>query len=147
MIFLKEKKEIDFLNTIYKTSEMGIIGINDVIEKVEKEKFRDLLNQEREEYNSILKASEKLFASYGKEEKELGVIPKASSKVMSEMKLMTNSSDETIAKMMMEGTNKGIIKIRKAINENKQTDAEIVKLAENLIQCMEHNLEELKIYL
>lgn len=147
MIFLKENREVDFLNSIYKTSEMGIVGINDVIEKIEKEKFRDLLNSQREEYDKILKTTEKLFTSFGRQEKELGVIPKVSSKVMSDMKLMTNHSDETIAKMMMEGTNKGIIKIRKAINENPNADKEVLKLAEELIKFMEHNLEELKIYL
>lgn len=147
MIFLKENKEIDFLNSIYKISEMGVVGINDVIEKIEKENFRDILNSQREEYNKILKKAEELFTSFGQQEKELGVLPKVNSKVMSEMKLLTNRSDETIAKMMMEGTNKGIIKIRKAMNENENADKEILELAEKLIQFLEHNLEELKIYL
>ena len=147
MIFLENNKNIDFLNTIYKTSEMGIVGINDVIDKVQKEKFRDFMNEQREEYNKILKKAEELFTSFGMEEKELNTFVKVNSKVMSEMKLMANSSDETIAKMMMEGTNKGVIKINKAKNENSDVDQEVIELAEELLKIMEHNLEELKIYL
>ena len=140
-------KNVDFLNTIYKTSEMGIIGIDDVIDKVESESFRNILVEQREEYNKILKSCEELFDAYGMKEKELGTMTKLNSKVMSEVKLMTNDSDEVIAKMMMEGTNKGIIKINKNINENKVEDEEALELAKKLIKVMEHNLDEIKIYL
>ena len=138
---------MDFLNTIYKTSEMGIIGINDVIDKASKEDFRNILIEQREDYNKIIQEAIKLYTAYGMEEKELNTLVKMNSKVMSEMKLMTNNSDETIAKMMMEGTNKGIIKINKTINENPDVDEEVFKIANDLLQIMEHNIEELKIYL
>lgn len=148
MIFLKENnKNVDFLNTIYKISEMGIIGIDDIIDKVENANFRELLMEQREEYDKILRESEKLFDAYGMKEKELGAITKVNSKVMSEVKLMTNDGDDAIAKMMIEGTNKGVIKINKAINENKVEDEEALSLAKKLIEVMEHNLEKLKIYL
>lgn len=147
MIFLKDNKNMDFLNTIYKTSEMGIVGIDDVIDKASKEDFRNLLNEQKEDYNEILQDAIKLYTAYGMEEKELNALVKMNSKVMSEMKLMTNSSDETIAKMMMEGTNKGIIKINKTMNENPDADEEAIKLAKKLLKIMEHNIEDLKIYL
>lgn len=140
-------ENIDFLNSIYKTSEMGIIGINDIIDKVKKEAFRDELDKQRNEYDKIMKKAEKLFNDYGAFEKELGTFVKANSKVMSEMKLMANNSDEKIAKMMMEGTNKGIIKINKGLNENKNNDKEIIELANELITQMEENQNNLKEYL
>lgn len=138
---------MDFLNTIYKTSEMGIVGIDDVIDKASKEDFRNILNEQREDYNEILQDAIRLYTAYGMEEKELNALVKMNSKVMSEMKLMTNNSDETIAKMMMEGTNKGIIKINKTMNENPDADEEAIKLAKKLLKIMEHNIEDLKIYL
>ncbi len=147
MIFLKENKNMNFLNTIYKTSEMGIVGINDVIDKAKKEKFRDFLAKQRKEYDKVLNLAENLYMAFGVKEKELGTMVKMNSKMMSEMKLMTNNSDEMIAKMMMEGTNKGIIKLNKAINENPDADEEIKELGDKLIQIMEHNYEQLKIYL
>lgn len=144
---MEKNNNLDFLNVIYKTSEMGIVGINDVIDKASKEEFRDFLNKQREEYNKIMKKAETLFTSYGMKEKELSTFTKVNSKVMSEMKLITNNSDQTIAKMMMEGTNKGIIKINKTINENENVDNEALDLAKELLEIMEHNIDELKIYL
>ncbi len=107
---MKNNKNINALNTIYKTCEMGIIGINDVIDKTKKEEFRDFLDNQRGQYNKILKKAEELFSSFGMEEKELGTMAKINSKIMSEMKLVTNNSDQMVAKMMMEGTNQGVIK-------------------------------------
>jgi len=142
----EEKTIEDAINSALKE-----LNINEenliIIDKVEKREFREFLMEQREEYNEILKESEHLFDAYGMKEKELGTMTKVNSKVMSEVKLMTNDSDEVVAKMMMEGTNKGIIKINKAINENNVEDEEALKLAQKLIKVMEHNLDELKIYL
>ena len=147
MIFLKENKNINVLNTIYKTSEMGIVGINDVIDKASKEEFRDFLNNQRKEYDEILHQAEKLFMDFGMKEKELSKLVKANAKVMSQMKLMANDSDNFIAKMMMEGTNKGVIKINKTLNENNNLDSEVINLAHKLLKSMENNLDQIKVYL
>ncbi len=147
MIFLKNNKNIDVLNTIYKTCEMGVIGINDVIDKAQKEDFRDFLNIQRTQYNEILKKVKDLFTSFGGEEKELGAMVKLNSKLLSDMKLVTNNSDQMIAKMMMEGTNKGVIKLNKTKNENKGIDDELLKVLDELLKLMENNLNKLKIYL
>ena len=148
MIFLKKDNiNIDFLNTIYKTSEMGIVGINDIIDKVKKADFREFLIAQRKEYENIVKKVTKLFTSFGLEEKELNNFVKMNSKIMSEMKLIKDNSDEMIAKMMMEGTNKGVIKINKALNENNNADNEVIDLAKELLELMEHNFNKLKVYL
>ncbi len=144
---MKENKNITVLNVIYKTSQMGVIGINDIIDKTKQEELRVNLNKQREEYQQIMKSAEELFIEFGTEEKELGNFVKANSKMMSEAKMMTHNSDNMIAKMMMEGTSKGIIKLNKAKNENPDMDKDVKKLSEKLIKIMEHNYEELKIYL
>lgn len=145
--YMKDNKNIEFLNAIYQISEMGIIGINDVIDKVKKSEFRKFLESQRKEYDTILNESEKIFASYGAKEKELGKMVKMNSKVMAEMKLLKNKDDTEIAKMMAEGTSKGIIKLESAMNSYNESDEESFKLAEKLMQTLKNNIEGLKIYL
>ena len=50
----KKNENIEFLNYIYKNAEMGVIGIDDVITKVDDEKFIKLLKIQREEYKTCL---------------------------------------------------------------------------------------------
>ena len=144
---MKENKNINFLNDIYKIVEMGVIGINDVIDKTKKSKFRELLEHQKNEYDELLRESERILTSYGAKEKELGLMVKMNSKMMSEAKLMKNSSDEEIAKMMIDGTTKGITKLEKCMNGYNEEDEEAFRLAKNLLEILKHNIEDLKIYL
>lgn len=145
--FMKDNKNIEFLNKIYQISEMGVIGINDVIDKVSKSEFYEFLESQRKEYDDILKESENIFISYGAKEKELGNMTKINSKVMSEVKLMKNKDDSSIAAMMALGTTKGITKLNEAMNLYNDSDSEIVTLAEKLLETLKNNIDGLKIYL
>lgn len=144
---MKENKNIEFLNTIYQITEMGVIGIDDVFDKVSKAGFREFLESQKKEYNTILEDSEEILASYGAKEKELGKMVKMNSKIMADMKLLTNKDDTAIAKMMVEGTTKGITKIMEAINTYNEEDKDALELGEKLLKTLENNIEGLKIYL
>ncbi len=95
--------------------------------------LKKFLEDQRNEYDEILTESETIFSSYGAKEKELGKMVKMNSKVMSEMKLMKNKEDSEIAKMMAEGTSKGIVKLESAMNAYDEEDKEAYKLAQKLL--------------
>lgn len=140
-------EEVEFLNYIYKNAEMGIIGIDNVITKVTNEKFEKLLKIQKEEYETITREAEDILKKYGKQNEEVGAMAKISTKMMSEMAMLKDNSDQTIAKMMMEGSNKGVIEITEKINAYNNTDAEIVVLANRLKATIEKNIDDLKKYL
>ena len=142
-----ENKEVELLKYIYKNAEMGIIGIDDIITKVKNEQFENLLNSQKEEYKSICKETEDILKKYGKQNEEVGKVAKISSKVMSEVSMLKDDSINNIAKLMIEGTNKGIIDITEKINSYDNEDAEIVVLATRLKSFLEKNIDELKKYL
>lgn len=138
--------EYNFLNSIYKTSEMGIVGIDDVIEKTKTLELSNLLLEQRKDYEVILKKCNKLLKENEFTKKKLGNAAKVSSKIMANMKVTLDNSDSCIAKLMIEGTNKGIIKMTKFLNKLKK-DNNIKKLGEDLLNIMNTNLENLKAYL
>ena len=140
-------EEVEFLNYIYKNAEMGIIGIDDVITKSSNEKFTKLLKSQKEDYEEICKEAKDILKKYGKNNEEIGMMAKMSTKMMAEMNLMKDDSDQVIAKMMMEGSNKGVIEITEKINAYNNIDAEIVVLANKLKSTLEKNIDELKKYL
>lgn len=144
---MKENKNILFLDKIYKTSEMGVIGINDVMDKVKKQEFREFLESQKQEYNKILEKCEVIFPKYGTEEQEIGKMTRMSSKMMSDIEYKKDSEDSMIAEMMVKGTSKGITKIIEAMNLYDDTDEEITKLAEDLLKTLENNIKGLKVYL
>lgn len=140
-------EEVEFLQYIYKNAEMGVIGIDNIIIKVKDEQFEKLLNDQKKEYQNICSETEDILKKYGKQNEEVGVVAKVSTKVMSEMTLLKENTTQAIAKMMVEGTNKGIVEIVEKINSYSNSDAEITVLATKLKNTLEKNIEDLKKYL
>ncbi len=142
-----EDQNVEYLNCIYKNANMGIIGIDDIIEKVNSSEFEKVLNNEKNEYDAICREAINILKKYGKKEEDVSSLSKVSTKIMSEMKLLKETTDEVIAKMMIEGTNKGIIEVSEKINSYDNSDSEIVLLLNKLSELLKNNIEELKKYL
>lgn len=144
---MQENEETKYLNKIYQCAEMGTIGIDSVIEKAVKEELANVLQDQRNEYDRICEQTVSILKKYGCEEKKIGKMAKKSSEMMSEMKTKLDDSDSQIAKMMMEGTNKGIIEITKIKNEYEGEDEELKELIEDFLRVEQNNLEQMKKYL
>ena len=137
---------IKFLNLIYQNAEMGLIGIDTVIKKVESEKIAKLIKEQRKEYVQFLDDAKKILLKYGAKEEEISKLKNLSSKAMANVMTM-GKSDKEIAKLMMEGNQKGVLEITAELNEYEGNDEEILDLAHKLLATEEHNREEFKEYL
>ena len=142
----KQNDNIIFLNLIYQNEQMGLIGIDTVIDKVEDERIAKLISEQRCEYEEFCSDAKKILLKYGAKEEEISALKKLSSKVMSEA-MTINKDDKNIVKLMMEGNEKGVIAIQEKLNEYQDKDPEIVELAKRLLATEEHNREEFKEYL
>ena len=99
------------------------------------------------DYEKIVEECLTIFKKYGKEKQDINPVAKMSSYMMSKMKLMKDSSSSAIAKMMIEGSNKGIIEITEKLNNYPKDDQEIVDLANKLLDIEQKNLDDLKEFL
>ena len=146
--YMKEKNNtnIKFLNLIYQNAEMGLIGIDTVLKKVENEKIAKIINEQRKEYETFLEDAKKILIKYGAKEEEISKLKELSSKVMAEAMTICKG-DKEIAKMMMTGNEKGVLEITAELNQYEGDDEEILDLAHRLLATEEHNREEFKQYL
>ena len=141
------KKEIEMLNFIFKNAEMGIIGIDDLIEELEDTNFLSLIKKQREQYAKITKEARNLISDFGAKVEENSNISKVRSNLLVKMSSIKDKSIKKYAKMMIEGTNTGIIELQEKINAYNINNSEIINLANSLLEIEENNIEELKKYL
>ncbi len=137
---------IKFLNLIYQNAQMGLIGIDTVMKKVENEKIAKIIQEQRKEYEIFLSDARRILIKYGAKEEEISKLKELSSKAMAEVMTM-GKDDQEIAKLMMEGNQKGVLEITAELNQYEGGDEEIKKLAKRLLATEEHNREEFKQYL
>ncbi len=148
--FMKEKNDnIEFLNLIYQNAQMGLIGIDAVLDKVEDQEILKIIKEQHKEYEKFCRDAKKILFKYGTKEEEISGLQKLSSKIMSEM-MTFNKEDKNIVKLMMEGNEKGVIAIKEKLNmyeSDPNIDPEIIELARKLYATEEHNREEFESYL
>ena len=139
--------EKEILLKLYQNVEMGIVGIEAIEDKIESRSLVKLILNQKKEYELLKEKLVSLCSKYNVEDKELGSLVKISSDVMVTMKTLMDKSEHTIAKMMMEGTNKGLIQLEELLNNYQGKDEKITELIKETIDLEHQNNEELKIYL
>ncbi len=139
--------EKEILLKLYQNVEMGIVGIESVEDKIESRSLAKLILEQKKEYEKIKEKLVSLCSKYNVEDKEIGTFAKLSSDMMVTMKTLMDRSEHILAKMMMEGTNKGLIQLEELLNNYQGKDQKIIDLIQDTIQLEHQNNEELKIYL
>ncbi len=142
-----EMLEKEVLLKLYQNVEMGIVGIESLENKIESRSLAKLILNQKKEYEILKEKLVSLCSKYNVEDKELGSFAKISSDLMVNMKTLMDKSEHTIAKMMMEGTNKGLIQLEELLNNYQGKDEKILDLIKKTIDLEHQNNEELKIYL
>lgn len=140
-----EEKEV--ILKLYQNIDMGIVGIESIEDKIESRALLSTVMKQKEEYLSYKEKMLAFCKDYNVQDKDLGALAKMSSDMMSNMKLMMDKSDSHIAKMMMEGTNKGLIQLEELQNHYQGSDQKLIKMMEETLKMEQQNNEDLKVYL
>ena len=138
---------IEFLNYIYQNAHMGIIGIEHIEDNIVDDDLRKIILKQKQEYDEIVKETLEIFKNYHKEEKDISIMANIGSYMSAKFNLMKDNNTNVIAKMMIEGSNKGIIEITEKLNNYHGDNKELCTLAKKLLRTEEYNLEELKKFL
>lgn len=140
----ENKNALDELN---KGCTIGIESINNLIDKVDNQKFKNILEKQLAQYDKIEDKINSIYSNYSdKSPHEIDSLTKVMNDYMINMKTMTDHTDSKIAEILLQGTNMGIIEGRRILN-NKKIDKKVEQLLEEFIDDQEKIVEELKKYL
>mgnify|MGYP002644296921 CR=1 FL=1 len=140
-------KDVELLQYIHKTAEMGIEGLQNVERQIRDGALRDAVDRQEAEYREISRASGDLLRAKGEDPRDPGLMAKLSSEVMSVMQTMADPSDSKIAEMVIQGNNMGITKSLKHLHDYQGDDPKVRGLAEKLLKTEQDNVEEMKPFL
>ncbi|WP_315114125.1 hypothetical protein [Clostridium intestinale] len=138
---------IELLNYIYQNSEMGKDTLTQLIKMTTDENFKNNLQSQLNEYNSIFNEADEKLKSNNKESKSIGTLTKVSTYISINFNTLINKTPSHMAEMLIQGSTMGIIDITKKIKEYKSQDQAILGLANKLLQFEQKNIDELKKFL
>ena len=144
-MILKTNKEI--LDSLLKTVQMGQCGIRCVQDSAEGAELRQALTDQLGEYDSIERDAYALASNRGWELEPLNQGVERMSSLMAKMQLMGGQKDSKIAKMLVQGNTRGMIKGLKNLHHCVKLDASVNDLAQTLLRREEENIRQACRYL
>ena len=117
--------------------KMGIASIEEVREYVKSNELKNNLSDCKHEHNKLDEELQKLLDKYHDDGKEPNPIAKGMSWMKTNMKLVMNESDHTIADLITDGCNMGVKSLNKYLNKYEAADEVSKDICKRLI-----NLEE-----
>ena len=140
--------DLDMLNSIRKSTEMGIHGIECVMEETADPQLYNELQNQKQEYERIFEEADTLLQDRGGKAEKVNAMAKLGSSMSAKMKIrMAKNPNAKIAELMLEGNTKGMIK---SIHNNRTMgvlDPKVSSLSHRLLQTEQSNIDNLKGYL
>ena len=123
--------------------KMGVSSIDDV----HAAKMKKILIECKEEHNAIKQEIQKLLDEYHDDGKDPNPIAKGMSWIKTNVKLIVDESDNTIAELMTDGCNMGVKSLNKYLNEYKAADDRAKDKTKRLIELEKKLCEQMHPFL
>jgi hypothetical protein len=127
--------------------KMGIASIDDVLDNVRSDKLRKCLKECRDKHITLQDDIQILLKEYHDDGKEPNPMAKGMSWMKTNMKMVVDDSDRTIADLMTDGCNMGIKSLRKYLNQYEAASEKAKDFAKRLINLEEKLVIDIRGYL
>ncbi len=126
---------------------MGVSSIDDVLEYVGDEEFKNLLITCKKEHEKLDREIQEQLDKFQDEGKEPAVMAKSMSWLKTNVMLAMKESDQTIADLMTDGCNMGVKSLNKYLNKYEAADEFSKDIAKRLINLEEKLVVDIRKYL
>lgn len=127
--------------------KMGVESIGEILDYVKDETLNKLLTQCKEKHEKLESEIQNLLEQYHDEGKNPNPMAKGMSWIKTNVKLVMDESDETIADLITDGCNMGVKSLNKYLNQYKAADEKTKDIAKRLINIEESLAIDIRKYL
>lgn len=127
--------------------KMGISSIDDVVDEVRNQDFRELLNESRAQHQKLANEIVGLLVEHGDKGKDPNPMAKSMSWIKTNVKMMADHSDETVADLMVDGCNMGVKSLAKYLNEYQSADEKSKDITKRLVEIEDRLSTDIRPYL
>ena len=127
--------------------KMGVSAIDDVMKYVHDEVFEKYLVDCKNQHNKLKEEIQSLLEEYQDEGKDPNPMAKGMSWMKTNVKLVMDESDETIADLITDGCNMGVKSLSRYLNQYKAADERTKDIAKRLIALEEKLAVDIRCFL
>ena len=127
--------------------KMGVSAIDDVMEHVSNDKFRDCLANCRTEHENLEKQIQTQLDRFGDDGKDPNPMAKGMSWIKTNAMLAVDEADNTIADLLTDGCNMGVKSLNRYLNQYEAADENSKDITKRLINLEEKLAVDMRRYL
>lgn len=127
--------------------KMGVASIDEVLDYVHDETLRKCLSDCKDEHNRLKEEIQVLLDEYHDDGKEPNPMAKSMSWMKTNVKLVMNESDGTIADLITDGCNMGVKSLHKYLNQYKAAEEKAKDITKRLINVEEKLIVDIRSFL
>ena len=127
--------------------KMGVESIEEVVDKIQDEEFRQVLVESRQHHDELDREIQQLLDRYQDDGKDPSPMLKGMSWMKTNAMMLMKPSDETIADLMTDGCNMGVKSLHKYLNQYKAADDSSKEIAKKLVNLEQALAVDIRHYL
>ena len=127
--------------------QMGVDSIDDVLNRVKSEQMRAFLVQCKKEHQELDAEVQALLEQYRDDGKDPSPVAKGMSWMKTTMKMAMDTSDATIADLMVDGCDMGVKSLSRYLNQYAAADEVSKDICKRLIKLEEKLGKQMRAYL
>lgn len=127
--------------------KMGVSSIEEVLDNVESENLKSLLEASLSEHNRLGDETHKLLSEYQDEGKEPNIMAKGMSWMKTNVMLLVDEQDHTIADLITDGCNMGVKSLNRYLNQYEAAEEKVKDIAKKLITLEDKLAKDIRNYL
>ena len=142
-----ENDTVELLKECNSGVKMGVSSIEDVLDKVENNEFKNILESSMNEHKRLGDETRNLLNRYDDAGEDPNIMAKSMSWMKTNFKLAVSPSDETISDLITDGCNMGVKSLNKYLNEYSAASEEAKDITKKLINMEESLAVNIRKYL
>lgn len=127
--------------------KMGVSSIDEVLDNVSDEKFKNMLSANKEKHQRLGSETHELLNEYHDSGKEPNPMAKGMSWMKTNVMLSMNDSDNTIADLITDGCNMGVKSLNRYLNKYAAANEKSKDIAKRLINLEQQLATDIRPYL
>ena len=141
------EREVEFLKQLHQAAQMGRDTLEHVNNNIGPGELREAVEKDIFDYSDVCsQITEKLYEK-GEKPKSVSSFPRKMAAWMIDVKIKDDTSDCEVAKMIIDGTTKGVTECTSKLSDFSDIDNDIKNIGYKLLYVQQKNIDEMRRFL
>ena len=144
---VKTERETEFLKQLHQAAQMGRDTLEHVNNNIGPGELRSAVEKDIFDYSDVCADITRKLDGLGEKPESVGKLSKIMASMMINCKINEDTPESEIAKMIIDGTTKGVTECTSHISEYGDIDSDIRNIGYKFLWIQQKNIDEMKRFL